>query len=271
MSNYQYGQDILQDALFRSGERTDLSGGSASDYLAAAKRYIMRGYYDTLTEYPFPRSQSTFFFQTVDKITNTLTYTKGSAAATLTTGSSTSLVGRKVYIDNEGILYKILAHDPLISTTTITLDAPYTEASGSGACTIYQDEYYLASDVLALHRAWDRSNPAFPITIISAAEMAETRSMGIGTEGFRVQELSIIEGYEAWRVEATTTTVGFRVKVHPWPAEARTIEYTFTVRPATLTWDSTATTDTPFMIDEEHRHLLADYAVAFILQDKKDA
>ncbi|MDI6721817.1 MAG: hypothetical protein QMD85_05465, partial [Candidatus Aenigmarchaeota archaeon] len=255
MSNFYYGKDILQSALFRAGERTDLSGGSISDFLDAAKQYVMRGYYDTVIEYPWPLSLSSppGIINTLDKETGTATVTKGSAAATLGATVATSLTGRKFYIDNEAVLYRIAAHTG--GTADVTLDATYKEDSGSGAFTVYQDEFSLASDCITIRSAWDRTDPQFPIEIIPEQMMRDLRSFGIGTEGWRVEELAVIEGG--------------KVRIRPWPPAARTIEYVYSKRPAELTWDATAN-DIPAIIDAEHRHLLSDYAVAFLLQDKRD-
>lgn len=255
MADFYYGQDILQDALFRAGERTDLTGASASDYLAAAKRYIMRAYYNTITAYPFPKSLSSppGIIDTLDKETGTATVTKGSTAVTLSAVVATSLAGRKFFIDNEAVLYRISAHTG--GTDAVTLDAKYKEDSGTGAFTVYQDEYDLASDCLTPRSAWDRSFPDGKIEIVPDQLMQDMRSRAIGSEGWRVEELAIIEGG--------------KVRVRPWPAEARTIEYVYVKRPEILAWDGTAN-DVPSFIDEEHRHLLSDYATAFILKDKKD-
>ena len=76
MSNYQYGKDILKDVLFRGGEKDDLIAGS-TDYLETAKKYIMRSYYDMISEYPFPSSLSNppGVINTVGKVTGTATST----------------------------------------------------------------------------------------------------------------------------------------------------------------------------------------------------
>ena len=255
MANFFYGSDILQDALFRAGERTDLTGGSASDYLAAAKRYVMRAYYDTITAYPFPKSLSSppGIINTLDKVTGTATVTKSNTSVTLGATVAVSLTGRKFFIDNEGVLYRVSAHTA--GTDAVTLDATYKEDSGTGAFTVYQDEYDLASDCLTIRSAFDRSSPDGEIDIVPDQLMRDLRSRTIGTEGWRVEELSIIEGGKA--------------RIRPWPTEARTIEYVYVKRPVTLAWDGTSN-DIPSFIDEEHRHLLADYASAFILKDKKD-
>jgi hypothetical protein len=253
MTNYFYGQDILQDALFRAGERTDLTG-TVSDYLTAAKRYVMRAYYDTLTEYPWPKSLSSppGIINTLDKVTGTATFVKGSANVTLGATVATSLTGRKFYIDNEGVLYRVSAHTG--GTDAVTLDATYKEDSGTGAFTVYQDEYDLASDFLTIHSAHDRAFSDGQIDILPEQLLNDLRSYGIGLEGWIVQEMAIIEGG--------------KVRLRPWPTTSRTIEYVYVKRPTTLSWDATSN-DIPSFIDEEHRHLLSDYATAFLQKDKK--
>jgi len=254
MANYYYGQDILIDTLFRAGEQQVLTAGSsASDYLSAAKRYIMRAYYDTIVEYPWPGSLSSppSIINTVDKVTGTATYTKGSDAVTLGAVVATSLAGRKFYIDNDGVQYRIAAHTG--GTDAVTLDATYKEGSGTSAFTVYQDEYSLASDCLTIHRALDRSRPDSGIDIISKNMMDDLTTTGIGAEGSSVSRMAIIEGG--------------KVKISPWTSEATTLEVVYVKRPPALTWDATAN-DIPSFIDEEHRHLLSDYATGMILKDK---
>ncbi len=48
------GSLILQDVLFRAGERTDLTGPLVSDYLDVAKSFVQRSYHDLLSSAPWP-------------------------------------------------------------------------------------------------------------------------------------------------------------------------------------------------------------------------
>ena len=253
MSNYQYGKDILKDVLFRGGEKDDLIAGS-TDYLEAAKKYIMRSYYDMISEYPFPSSLSNppGIINTVGKVTGTATCTKGSAGVTFGAVISPSMTGMKFYVDGSGIRYRIASHTS--GANTAILDATYKEDTTTGAFTAYQDEYALAADCIALWKAADRSNSGEKIAIISMNEMDDVRGY-VGTEGTRVSAISIIQG-------------GL-IRVIPWTASSKTIEYVYTKRPPTLTWDGVASTDTP-AIDEEHRHFLADFALFLLLENKRD-
>ena len=114
----------------------------------------------------------------------------------------------------------------------------------------------MATDTLAIWPpVWDRNNPHRAINVSSVRQDADTRTYGVGREGSDIMEVVLIQGN--------------KVKIHPWTTNAKTVEYNYTPRPDTLTWDSNASTDVP-VLDAEWRFAIADYALYFLLNDKKD-
>jgi len=249
MANYQYGADIVQDVLKRASELQALTG-TVSDYLPDVKRYVMRAYYDLLKVFPWPwaLSNSPGIISTVDKITDTATVNHDSATLTLGTGTATDITGRKIYVDNERILYRVSTY----SNPTVTLDATYKETSVSGgACTVIQDEYSLASDCLRPWRFWFRNRPETEIDFTSPADL------------FRKQRFYSNAPYKITQIRED------KIRFHPYLEESATIEYEYTARPATLDWAGTGSGDTP-VVEETDRHVLADWALALLLLDKND-
>lgn len=248
MANYDTGSDILSDILTRASEPTN----GTSDYEAAAKRYIQQAYWDIYSwaRWGWNLKYPPGVFQTVDKATGTATVTKGSATVTLGASIATSMAGRKFQIDNEGVAYRVSTHTA--GTATLTLDVVYTEASGSAqAFTIYQDEYQLATGangVIKPYRFWYRNRPDTEIRILTAQDQGRQLRYG----SVYVYDIALI--------------TNDRVRVRPWPEEAKTIEYDYSERQSALTFDSTAN-DTP-AIPVDDRVVIAYLALAWLETDK---
>jgi hypothetical protein len=256
MSYYEYGQDILQDVLFRNSEPTDLTGSGVSDYLDAAKRYVQRAYNDILDYAPWPwiLKDPPGVLSVEAKKTNTATATQGSTSVTLGTVISSSVAGWWLEIDTEGVPYRIIAHTG--GTADITLDATYKEDSVSaGACTIYKDEYDLASDCRRPWFAWDRNNPQRDIEIIQRGEMHQ-RFPQRSSSGIGALIMAVIRDK--------------KVRITPWPeTDDITVEYEYAVDTDTdLDWGGGAT-DTP-LVPLRDRHVISDAATAFLMLDKND-
>lgn len=101
--------------------------------------------------HPWPFALDEAFFTTVDDYsTGTVTVTNGS---TTVMGASTvftdAIVGRKIRVGSDNAYYRISA---FVSTTELTLEAPYQGSLTSGnTYVVYQDEYRLRADVDVQH------------------------------------------------------------------------------------------------------------------------
>lgn len=258
MSRYLETADlILQDVLGRAGEKTAITGSNVSDYLARAKRYVQHAYFDVLEHAPWPWAlkDPPGVLTLAAKQTGTATITEGSTAVTLGATIATSMAGRWFHVDSLNVPYRITAHTA--GTNALTLDAPYQEDSVSaGACTIWQDEYTLATDCLKPWAGWDRNNPASRVDIVGMSEMRD-RYPNRYTPGIHARLMSVVRGN--------------KVRIRPWPeTQGVTLEYDYTVAPAAdFTFDGTAATDTP-VIPLIDRSILSDAATGQLMLEKND-
>jgi hypothetical protein len=254
-TTYIYGSYIIQDALFRAGELTALSG-TTSDYLEASKRYCLRAYYEFLKLYPYPFAlkDPPGVISTYATVTGTAICTKGSASVTLGVAVTPSMAGRKFQIDSQGIMYRITAHTT--GTTAVTLDATYKEDTVSGgAYTIFEDEYTLASDCMKPWKFWYRNSPETEIEIDSSSNLITCFPDRASTD-CAPMKVAYVKGN--------------KVRFSAYFDSAVSIEYEYTARPDALSYDSSASTDTP-VIPIEHRHILADWVLYYLQLDKNDS
>lgn len=256
MPYFEYGRDILQDVLFRAGEKTDLVG-ILSDYFDRTKVYIQRVYKDILGYAPWPWAiKNPPGVLNIEKARkNTLTVDNGSTSATLGSSVPVSLAGYFVFLDDGQVPYRILAHNS--GTAEITLDAPFKELSVSGApCTIFKDEYQLPEDCLKIWSAWDRNNIGCEVDIINPEEMRRNHPNRL-VSGNRIQKITLIRSNI--------------VRIYPWPLfDDITLEYDYTVKPTSdLTFDASAN-DIP-IVPLVDRHVIADAALVLLMIDKNDA
>ena len=247
MSNYTYGLDILEDALFRAGEDT-----TDSDYLAAAKDYVNRAYYQFLSvaPWPFAKQYPPGVIDTLAEETGTASISNGSTTITFDTGPDESMTDRKIYFDSDNTMYRITAHSS--GETGATIDATLKETTkASASYTIFQDEYDLASDCMVPLRFWFRNNPERKIV----RESDNTMFGRTHRSGLRPSRWAYINDS--------------KVRFNFWTEDAKTIEYDYTYAPGFLDFAGTGSGDTP-IIPLQHRPLLSDWALALLLKDKDD-
>ena len=255
MSYTTTGQDILTHVLFRGGEDV----AASSDYTATTKTHIMRAYADVVRFAPFPWAlkHPPGVLSLVATVTGTVSSISG-VTWTLAATIATSQVGKQIVLDGENIPYRILTHTA--GTASLTVDATYTEDTTTGAYTIFQDEYALASDCMRPWWAWFRNRPMDLMEFITPDEAASEYPRRTLYSTKYPYTLSLLR-YDANNVPL--------VRLIPWVSEAATIEYEYGKRPPVLTFDGVAGTDTPF-IPLEDRIVLADRALFYLLVDKND-
>ena len=255
LTYYKNGADILEDVLFRSGELT-ASSGVTSNYRDAAKRYIQRRYHDIVIAQPWPWALSSTpgTLSVVAGQSNTATCTQGSASVTLGTSITSSVSGYWLEIDSKMVPYRISSHSA--SSVDVTLDTTYKEDSVSaGVCTIYKDEYSLASDCWKIWKAWDRNNPNVRIDIIQSGKMHDIYTSR-RTSSSNTYIMSIIRNGVA--------------RITPWPvSDDITIEYEYTAKISNDLSFSSDTSDVPIIPDVD-RAILSDFATADVMLDKND-
>jgi len=159
MANLQFSADLVNDILFRAGEKTD----GTSDYEAQALIYLNRAYrtvyhggmefspeFNEQWVWASDRGQGLNSFIEASISAGTVTVTRGSTAATLTvapqqqaTNVSVSLYRFK--IEGEPDIYEIASHTS--GSTSLTLQSPYTGTTGGGkSYRLMRHRYDIPSD-----------------------------------------------------------------------------------------------------------------------------
>jgi hypothetical protein len=245
-TDYTYGLNIAEDAFQRAG----IQDSVVTDKM---KRFVNRAYFDLLKmcEWPWALAYPPGIINTLAKVADSITATEGSATATITTlSTTTSFAGRKIYADTNQINYRILTH----VGATITLDATWKETSvTSAACTIFQDEYDLASDC---SRPWSFKGRNCLRPFRFSGAITQHSHWDIDTYGSTIIDVAMIQ-YQ-------------KVRFTPWLTEAVTVEYLYCKQQAVLDFSGTAPNDVP-VIPLWDRHVLADMTLLLQLYDWLDS
>ena len=249
------GQGLKNHALFRCGEKTD----GTSDYATQIEQYVLDALNDVHAAAPFyfVLADPPGVLSLVAKVAATVTSIAGTTW-TLSGTIATSQAGKKVYLDSEQIIYRIITHTA--GTATLAVDAAYAETVTSGPCTIFQDEYNLAANCLRPWDGWVRNRPSETVQFITGRE-SNTRYPNRGAYTTKWT-------YTAALIQGATGGIQ-KVRVIPWPTEAMTIEYQYSKRAAALTFDGVAGTDTPD-VPKEDLLCVADRAAFMLAVDKND-
>lgn len=258
MENLLTGRDILFAVLDSAGQ----SQSPSDKYAAQAKLAINTEHRSILGLHAwyFAKKPKPGIITTEAKdavVVQSISVRTVTLAATLTP----SRVNRKFYLDSTQAYYRIEAHTS--GTNSLTLDADYVETPTSGAGTIYQDEYNLATDCLRpwspmrVRGQWERD-----IDVINENEFRARHSWNA------TQALSAPEDACLIRVDPTGAQKP-RIQLAPWPSDRTNIEYDYTTNPADLTYDEVAATDTP-LIPEPYRWVLYERALSKLFATKND-
>ncbi len=254
MSEYQYGASILADVLSRANE---LGVGSA-DYEAEAKRYIQASYVSICGDFSWlwNRKSTPGVLNAVAEITaGSVTLTQNSTAGTFSVAPAASMAGRKIIGDTDGIVCRIASH--IAAATSFTLDSAYQGTGGAGlSYRVFQDEYDLASDFLTpvnATRFLRDCHGSYDMSLIKANELDVLYPYPVASTGGRY--CSIIREK--------------KLRIAPYPTDARRYEYDYGYHPGSLTWDSTATDD--LLIEPpEDGIVVALFATGHLLTDKDE-
>lgn len=257
MANFDTGQDILTNVLSRAEE---LVAGSA-ERETEAKAYLQAAYIAVVGNgfpWPWAKKEPPGILSTVAEITTgSVAVTLNSTAITFSSAPSVSVANRKFFVDADGVIYRISAHTAVAAAAT--LDRNFLGATATAAAYhVFQDEYNLASDFLRpfSKKAFLRSaHGSYRIPLIG-----EDESFGkFPYSGSGKTESS----YCALIAER-------RLRLSPWPTDARHYEYPYIFHPGVLTFDGVAGTDTPIISPAEDRIILSFFGVGNLLKDKDD-
>ena len=264
MANLQLTNDLITDALFRSGEPTD----GTSDFQSRVLPYINRGYqiiWNGGSELDPQVNETWWWLLATTPGTITLepksdagnaVVTNNSQTIEFTTGPTGSRAGWFFRTDDNPDIFRISSH--VAGATTATLDSVYTGDTATAAgYKIFKAQYNLATDVLHL---------------ISPMRVYRDNRREIGGSELSSLErdfpLSNIQGGVPRRFAHTgeqevrfshygLATAGDRIRV----------DYDYMIKPALLT---TGGTDAP-VIPTQYRYILGDYVAFRLLMDKDDS
>ncbi len=243
-TDYTYGVNIAEDAFQRAG----IEGSTVTDKM---KRFVNRAYFDLMkmAEWPWALKHPPGIINTLAKVSDTITATEGSATATITTASTTTnFTGRKLWSDTYQIPYRIILH----SGTTLTLDATWKEDSISGGdCSIFQDEYDLASDCI---RPWSFRGRNCQKPFKFKGALSHHAQWDEETYGDSIIDVSLLQHQ--------------KIRFKPWLTEAVTVEYLYCEQQDVLDF-SGGLGDVP-VVPLWDRHIIADMALLLQLQDWLD-
>jgi hypothetical protein len=246
------GQDILAHVIRRAGEilPTDTSVANA-DHLIDAKLYIQSAYWDICALKPWRWARKRTQFASLASYTGTIG-SISDTSVTLGSAIASSVAEYKFIADSDGIPHRISAHTA--ATTAVTLATSYTGDATSGNYTIFQDEITVASDIMA-----------FPII----KELHWGDSLVVIPEG-EMEKMYPRNIWGSTTSKYATFITDTKIRISPWPLEARLFECSYNYRPDPLTWDGVALTDTP-IVPRDSRIAIAQRALAKIYADKRDA
>lgn len=273
MSNFQYTTDILNSCLFRAGEPTD----GTSDYAAEALiqinntyNQICRGGAEILPgiheDWVWLRKATPGIVILQPPITTgTVTATQGSSSITFSSGPVADSDYWSIRIGTDPSIYHIAAHTA--GGTAATLDSTFTGTSGAGqSYTLFKSDYDLATDVLRL------AGPMRVYITTGVRSRADYKVYGADLDAMeRTFPYSLIESGVpdefAFIGETTTGTKRVRFNRYGTAGSYYRIDYEYLFRPTALT--NVSGTEEPVM-PRQWRHLLADFALAFVLGQKSD-
>lgn len=272
MANYENTQDLKKGVLFRCGELDDGTSeydAKVIEYLNRAQQAMVSGAaeldLDIGEPFPWALNQYNKILIIEPAITNlAVTFTNGSATATLSATPPNNLLNYWVQPENSSETYRVSAHTG--TSTTITLDSVYIATSATGLpCTIFKTDYELDTNILRL------ANPFltnYDEVILYNSDPGQI--VGVDLAEFSRQ-------YPLFLYRASTPTAFTQVyktndmkptvRFNSVPVERIRIQYNYVPVPTALT-DSALSIP---IIPRDHRITLEYYASYYLCMDKNDS
>ena len=264
MANLQYASDLLDDALFRAGEKID----GTSDFEAAALRYLNRSYSgiwmggrelvpDVQEEWHWLRKYPPGVLTLQPSIaTGTVLVTNNSTGITFSSAPAVDLDNWFFKVDTHEDVFRISAHTA--GAAAATLDSVYTgEDAAAAAYKVFKLEYDLASDVLRVvspMRAF-RAEREYLIDGIDLLALDAGYPLALIESGMPTKFAAVDEDTVRFnRYGGITSTALIRV------------EYDYLYRPAVLTDAATEP-----VVPWQFRSVLSDWVTGWLMLDKADS
>jgi len=255
LENLQYGQDLLYYVLGFGGQ----SQSTSDDYAAHAKAAIRQNYWEILQMEPwlFALNPSPGIITTVASQSVTID-SISTDQVTLSASISTSMAGRKIYLNSDQTIYRIASHTA--GTAILGLDAEWVETTTSGPATIFQDEYNLASTCMVL---WG------PMTLRGSAEHEIEI---VGEQQFKAKHNDggwAVTGPPDIATQIRYDSTGLqRIQIAPSPTERMVLEYDYSVFDD-LDFAGSGSGDTP-LIPLANRWVIAERALWTLWRNKNN-
>ena len=261
MANYKYTSDLIDDVLFRAGEKTD----GSSDFATAALRYLNRAYQAIWmggTEFDptindtwwWLKREAVIIMDTPDSTLTVNSLTNGSTTMSVTTAPAQNMDGWYVKVGQYSNVYKV-SHTS--TSVLFDLDAAWTEANAGGESTIFFNvEYDLTSSAIKLIDPMNAyKDNRYQITATSLRDLENIWPLSLAEAGVPSKFAMVDENTIRFnRYGTTDATNGVR------------IDYNYLVLPD----DLANTTNEEPLLPIEYRRLLSDIALFWIFLDKND-
>lgn len=252
------GEDVLLYVLAQGGQKA----ATTDDHATLCQANVHLAYWSLLAHkaWTFAKARTPKVVTTDAKVSATVSSISG-ATVTLSDTISTSQAGKKFYLDSNQATYRISAHTG--GTNTLTLDATYVETVTTGLCTIYQDEYALATDVIRPYGPfWLRGQFQGEVDLLAADEF--TARFGRNTS----QTAGLVEAVAVIRDSQVSEDQAPIIQIAPWSESRVNLEYEYAERHV-LTFDGEASTDTP-KVPREFRWVIGEWALWLLFRKKSD-
>lgn len=260
MTHYQTSGDIIDDVLFRSGEKTDAS----SDFFDAAIRYVNRSYRAIIlggTEIA-PSVNEDWWWSYADNsliiqpkyIEGTISVTNNSASATLSDPPAYSLAGYHFKVDNHEDVFVISSHTG--GATAVTLDSVYTgETAATAAYKTFKLDYTLQSDVQYITGPMEAYQRQTDVQLMDVDAL---------TRDYPLR--NVVGGTPTRFAMIGEQTVRFNKFGGNTATDLIRLDYRYKIQAVDLADD----TNEP-LVPLSYRHIIADMAAGHVLADKNDA
>lgn len=264
MSNLSTSADILDDILFRSGEKTD----GTSDYHAQALIYLNRSYralYMGGMEFN-PKFHENWYWMDTDDVssgvieavikTGTVDVTRGSTSITFSIAPSISVAFHRFRVDGDEDMFRLSVHTA--GSTSATLLNPYTGTTGSGKTfRLMKFQYDLPTDTIKIASPiYFSQDGGRECKLVDYKDILKFWASGEDLSGVP-QMFSFHQGQE--------DKISFERYGSDTENEKMLYHTQRRVRPADLL-DNNAEPIVPL----QWRHVLSDLALFFIYMDKND-